>query len=196
MLGGFLALQTSRVKFVFAEEDLEVVIGDAPTEDQPENAFVGGENKWTFDSFVNWELWWPDFPVLVYFKETQTKPEGQIHFFPILFNGTQVRGTRMRCPAGLTDSLGRSPRCTRPCWRSAGPRRTAAPAPSRPSRPSSPPRTRSEAGRCWRRLRAPRFLFHALSISHSPLLSYTCCSLVVVSSNLATFEITACWSAV
>lgn len=189
-----MALQTSRVKFVFAEEDLEVVIGDAPTEDQPENAFVGGENKWTFDSFVNWELWWPDFPVLVYFKETQTKPEGQIHFFPILFNGTQVRGTRMRCPAGLTDSLGRSPRCTRPCWRSAGPRRTAAPAPSRPSRPSSPPRTRSEAGRCRRRLRAPRFLFHAFSISHSPLLSYTCWSLV--SSYLATFEITASWSAV
>ena len=78
VLGGFLALQTSRVKFVFAEEDLEVVIGDAPTEDQPENAFVGGENKWTFDSFVNWEFWWPDFPVLVYFKETQTKPEGQV----------------------------------------------------------------------------------------------------------------------
>lgn len=25
------------------------------------------------------EFWWPGFPVLVYFKETQTKPEGQIH---------------------------------------------------------------------------------------------------------------------
>ena len=45
VLGGFLALQTSRVKFAFAEEDLEVVIGDAPTEDQPENAFVGGERQ-------------------------------------------------------------------------------------------------------------------------------------------------------
>jgi len=28
--------------------------------------------------------------VLVYFKETQTKPEGQIHFFPIIFNGKQL----------------------------------------------------------------------------------------------------------
>ena len=26
----------------------------------------------------------------VYFKETQTKPDGQIHFFPVLFNGKQL----------------------------------------------------------------------------------------------------------
>jgi len=36
------------------------------------------------------EFWWPGFPILVYFKETQTKPEGQIHFFPLIFNGKQV----------------------------------------------------------------------------------------------------------
>ena len=30
-----------------------------------------------YSTFVNWELWWPQFPILVYFKETQTKPEGQ-----------------------------------------------------------------------------------------------------------------------
>ncbi len=29
----------------------------------------------------------PEFPILVYFKETQTKPEGQIHFFPVLASG-------------------------------------------------------------------------------------------------------------
>lgn len=33
------------------------------------------------------EFWWPGFPVLVYFKEVQTKPEGQIHFFPIIMDG-------------------------------------------------------------------------------------------------------------
>lgn len=38
-----------------------------------------------YSTFVNWELWWPNFPILVYFKEVQTKPEGQIHFFPIIF---------------------------------------------------------------------------------------------------------------
>jgi hypothetical protein len=36
------------------------------------------------------EFWWPGFPALVYFKETQTKPEGQIHFFPILMDGKQL----------------------------------------------------------------------------------------------------------
>ncbi len=29
---------------------------------------VGGRNRWTYDSFVNWEMWWPGFPILVYFK--------------------------------------------------------------------------------------------------------------------------------
>eukprot|EP00246_Nothoceros_aenigmaticus_P007536 TRINITY_DN21417_c0_g1_i1.p1 TRINITY_DN21417_c0_g1~~TRINITY_DN21417_c0_g1_i1.p1 ORF type:complete len:226 (+),score=34.77 TRINITY_DN21417_c0_g1_i1:188-865(+) len=89
ILGFFLLFQASRVKFVFEDEDLEVKIGDELKE-SGENAFVGGKNRWKFSSFVNWEFWWPSFPVLVYFKETQTKPEGQIHFFPILFNGKQL----------------------------------------------------------------------------------------------------------
>lgn len=41
--------------------------------------------SYSYSSFVNWELWWPNFPILVYFKETQTKPEGQVHFFPVIF---------------------------------------------------------------------------------------------------------------
>lgn len=88
VLGGFLAFQASRVKFVFDDDALEVVVGEKQAE--TENKFVGGKNRWTYDSFVNWEFWWPGFPVLVYFKETQTKPEGQIHFFPLIFNGKQV----------------------------------------------------------------------------------------------------------
>uniref|UniRef100_A0A7N0U554 DUF3119 family protein n=1 Tax=Kalanchoe fedtschenkoi TaxID=63787 RepID=A0A7N0U554_KALFE len=67
----------------------EVKIGDK-LEDSGENAFVGGKNRWKYSTFVNWEFWWPNFPVLVYFKETQTKPDGQIHFFPVLFNGRQL----------------------------------------------------------------------------------------------------------
>jgi len=99
VLGGFLCLQTSRVRFVFGPDALEVVLDikkeggalpSASDADQPENAFVGGENRWRYDSFVNWEFWWPDFPVLVYFKETQTSPEGQVHFFPCLFDGASV----------------------------------------------------------------------------------------------------------
>ena len=29
---------------------------------------VGGENRWEYNLFTNWELWWPGFPILVYFK--------------------------------------------------------------------------------------------------------------------------------
>lgn len=55
------------MKFVFDDEALEVVIAGAE-EEETENAFVGGKNRWNYDTFVNWEYWWPSFPVLVYFK--------------------------------------------------------------------------------------------------------------------------------
>lgn len=46
---------------------------------------VGGRNRWAYDTFTNWEFYpSKDLPILVYFKETQTKPEGQIHFFPVI----------------------------------------------------------------------------------------------------------------
>lgn len=89
LLGLLLLVQTTRVRFVFDNDSLEVKVGE-DLKESGENVFVGGKNKWKFSSFVNWELWWPNFPVLVYFKETQTKPEGQIHFFPVIFNGKQL----------------------------------------------------------------------------------------------------------
>jgi hypothetical protein len=45
---------------------LQVVVGKQ--QEQTDNAFVGGRNRWAYSSFVNWEFWWPGFPVLVYFK--------------------------------------------------------------------------------------------------------------------------------
>ena len=59
-------VQASRVRFIFRDDSLEVVLGEA--QEETENAFVGGENKWAFQAFTNWEYWWPGFPVLVYFK--------------------------------------------------------------------------------------------------------------------------------
>ncbi|GMH30695.1 hypothetical protein Nepgr_032538 [Nepenthes gracilis] len=89
LLGLLLLFQTTRVRFVFDDEALEVKLGDQ-LNDSGENVFVGGKNRWKYSTFVNWEFWWPSFPILVYFKETQTKPEGQIHFFPIIFDGKQL----------------------------------------------------------------------------------------------------------
>ncbi len=38
---------------------------------------VGGRNRWAYDTFTNWEFYpSPQLPILVYFKETQTSPEG------------------------------------------------------------------------------------------------------------------------
>ncbi|KAF8393224.1 hypothetical protein HHK36_021465 [Tetracentron sinense] len=89
LLGLLLLFQTTRVKFVFDPDALEVKIGDQ-LQESGENVFVGGKNRWKYSTFINWELWWPSFPILVYFKETQTKPEGQVHFFPVIFNGKQL----------------------------------------------------------------------------------------------------------
>lgn len=89
LLGLLLLFQTTRVRFVFDNEALEVKIGEE-LDESGENVFVGGKNRWKYSTFVNWEMWWPNFPVLVYFKETQTKPEGQVHFFPVIFNGKQL----------------------------------------------------------------------------------------------------------
>ncbi|KAI3424546.1 uncharacterized protein J3R85_010559 [Psidium guajava] len=89
LLGLLLLFQTTRVRFVFDDEALEVKVGEE-LQESGENVFVGGKNRWKYSTFVNWELWWPNFPILVYFKETQTKPEGQVHFFPVIFNGKQL----------------------------------------------------------------------------------------------------------
>nr|BAJ84953.1 predicted protein [Hordeum vulgare subsp. vulgare] len=61
-----------------------------------------------YSTFVNWELWWPQFPILVYFKETQTKPEGQIHFFPVIFNGRQLYDIMVE-RAGPSETSGPGP---------------------------------------------------------------------------------------
>ena len=51
-------------RFQFDDEGLGVIQAGQETQ----NVFVGGTNKWSYDAFVNWEFWFPGFPVLVYFK--------------------------------------------------------------------------------------------------------------------------------
>ncbi|OUS43575.1 hypothetical protein BE221DRAFT_147516 [Ostreococcus tauri] len=98
VLGGFLSFQASRVRFRFTREAIEVVfIEPGASDETAANVDVatsgdnklqgGGENRWAYDSITNWEFWWPGFPCLVYFRETQTKSDGQPHFFPIIMDG-------------------------------------------------------------------------------------------------------------
>ncbi|KAJ4808330.1 hypothetical protein LUZ62_020896 [Rhynchospora pubera] len=113
LLGLLLLFQTTRVRFVFDDDALEVKVGDQ-LEESGENVFVGGKNRWKYSTFVNWELWWPQFPILVYFKETQTKPEGQIHFFPVIFNGKQLYDVMVERagPSKTTSGFFREKRCS------------------------------------------------------------------------------------
>lgn len=60
---------------------MEVKIGNSEDglKSSGENTFVGGQSRWSYDTWTNWEVYPSEkLPILMYFKETQTKPEGQI----------------------------------------------------------------------------------------------------------------------
>lgn len=103
LLATLFAVQASRIRFVFDQDAFELKNtsgGDDKQEqlkDSGENFVVGGANRWTYKSFINWEFFpkGSPIPILVYFKENQTiKPDGsndgQIHFFPAIANCKQL----------------------------------------------------------------------------------------------------------
>mmetsp|Transcript_677 Transcript_677/g.954 ORF Transcript_677/g.954 Transcript_677/m.954 type:complete len:217 (+) Transcript_677:1-651(+) len=103
LFGGFIAFQTTTLRFQFDESNFSLVKADSSK--IGENIVVGGENSWKYDSFVNWDfLPNEQFPILVYFKETQTPKEkwvqapivvdsipGQAHFFPAIANVEELK---------------------------------------------------------------------------------------------------------
>ena len=120
LLSILFLVQASRIRFIFSEDSFELRSGGDALKNSGENKIVGGENVWSYDSFVNWEFFpkgWidqPQGPVLAYFKETQTPSEmwgtgpgkiansdefieengavpGQVHFFPVLCNAQLLR---------------------------------------------------------------------------------------------------------
>ena len=120
LLGVLFIVQTLRIRFVFDDEAFEVKTLDlsegldGALGDTGENFAVGGENRWAYSSFVNWEFFpTQSFPILVYFKETATPQDkwavgpgqfansddalakgavqGQVHFFPCIGNADQLR---------------------------------------------------------------------------------------------------------
>jgi Protein of unknown function (DUF3119) len=116
LLGLLFLVQTFRLKFVCDESSFSL---QNESREPGENPVVGGENRWAYRSFVNYDFFpegWidqPQGPILVYFKETQTPSEtwydgpgksanseqalargavpGQVHFFPALCNAQQLR---------------------------------------------------------------------------------------------------------
>ena len=97
--------QAATLRFTFDDYSFALVKSDGSS--LGENVIVGGENRWAYKSFVNFDFFPSEsVPILVYFKETQT-PEsqwnvgpgelannanavaagavpGQVHFFPAI----------------------------------------------------------------------------------------------------------------
>lgn len=102
IFGGFLAFQTTSLRFTFDDSAFSLTKSDGSKLD--DNIVVGGENRWAYKDFVNWQfLPSKDFPVLVYFKEVQTPEDvrveapivvdnliGQAHFFPAISRVDQL----------------------------------------------------------------------------------------------------------
>jgi hypothetical protein len=98
----FVAFQTTTLRFQFDDTSFSLVKVDGNKVE--ENIVVGGSNSWKYDTFVNYDfLPSRNFPILVYFKETQTPIEnrvdapivvdnavGQPHFFPAIANVEQL----------------------------------------------------------------------------------------------------------
>ena len=121
LLGILFLVQTFRLQFVCDETSFALLNTSL---ESGENILVGGQNRWTYDSFVNYEFFprgWidqPQGPILIYFKETQTPSDkwqkgpgaaansaqakengaipGQAHFFPAVCNAQQLRAEWQR----------------------------------------------------------------------------------------------------
>jgi hypothetical protein len=94
VLGALLTVQSGKVKFVFDEEAMQVFVVRGGKDESRENFAVGGLNRWKYNTFTEWAfLPSKELPVLMYFKETQTKPEGQFHLFPIIVNSKELYDT-------------------------------------------------------------------------------------------------------
>ena len=99
----FLAFQTTTLRFGFDEDSFSLVKSDGSS--MGENVVVGGENKWAYSSFVNYDfLPSSGFPILVYFREDATPVEnreevpivvdnleGQVHFFPAICEAYKLK---------------------------------------------------------------------------------------------------------
>mmetsp|Transcript_21168 Transcript_21168/g.29655 ORF Transcript_21168/g.29655 Transcript_21168/m.29655 type:complete len:228 (-) Transcript_21168:368-1051(-) len=104
LFAAFLTFQTFTLRFAFDDDSFSLVRSNDGSS-IGENVVVGGENKWKYTSFRNWEFLPNEkFPILVYFREDQTPVdsretvplvvdnlEGQVHFFPAISNSQELK---------------------------------------------------------------------------------------------------------
>ena len=120
VFAALLWVQTARVRLVFEKDAFEFYNVKGPRCDlekgaklvkKPKNYVAGTENRWEYDSVINYGFFPSlEFPVICYVKDTQTPEEhwdhwfaahwfaafdsygrGQTHFFPGICNARQVK---------------------------------------------------------------------------------------------------------
>lgn len=115
LFAALLWVQTRRVRCVFEKDSFEFYNIKGPSldfekgawlEKKPNNYVVGNANRWKYDTIINYGFFpSQEFPVICYFKETETPKEqwgkwfaafdsyqgGQPHFFPGICNVNQFK---------------------------------------------------------------------------------------------------------
>lgn len=92
LIGVILVLQTARLRFRFLADRFDVLRVQGLSSKASEVVAIG---PWMYRSIIDWDFWWPGFPVIAYFKEIGTKGTAQRHFFPILSDGKELYNQMM-----------------------------------------------------------------------------------------------------
>ena len=104
LVAALLVRQTGKVRFSFDNEALEILVSKKGAKNSDEmliktreNIVVGGRNRWKYSTFKNW-FFIPskEFPILMFFNETQTSDKGQSHLFPVIMDGSVLYDTMMK----------------------------------------------------------------------------------------------------
>ncbi|MEB3337157.1 MAG: DUF3119 family protein [Leptolyngbyaceae bacterium] len=82
LFGLFLFLQAATLRLRFTETSLDI---------DRSGTLI---RRFPYQDWLNWKIFWPKFPVLLYFKEVNS-----IHFLPILFDSKMLKTClEQRCP--------------------------------------------------------------------------------------------------
>jgi hypothetical protein len=82
LFGLFLLFQTVTLRLSFTETALDIY--------RSKNLI----RRFPYSEWQNWRIFWPSFPVLLYFKEIKS-----IHFLPILFDPQSLKNClEQNCP--------------------------------------------------------------------------------------------------
>lgn len=82
LFGLFLMFQAATLRLQFSETALDIHRGEELI------------RRFPYQEWLNWQIFWPAFPILFYFKEVNS-----IHFLPILFDPKTLQAClEQRCP--------------------------------------------------------------------------------------------------